>query len=241
MLKPITYLTAICLSGIAEYFSIIGLATIFVGAFWPVVLMGSTLAVAKLVATTWLYRNWNTCGKLIRYYLTSAVIVLMLITSMGIFGFLSKAHIDSTLNSNFNSTELKILTTQEKLAKEKLEYLLKRVSDSNVSSRLDKQIQEAQKELKNISEKKLVLMKEENKLTAEIGPIKYVAEAIYGNDESGIDRAVRLVILIIMVVFDPLAVLLLIAANMSTVSAADTKTKRENVVRVKKSNLLTLK
>lgn len=212
----LTFLTALALSGIAAYYSIIGLGAIFVGAFWPVVFMGSVLEVSKLVTASWLYRNWKTAPILLKTYLTFSVIVLMIITSMGIFGFLAKAHIDSTLDSGANTVELKTLTMQENIAKERLNYLLARAKDpSTASNKLDNQIQQTQKELTDISKKRLPLLREENKLVADIGPIKYVAELIYGTTEDGVAKAVRLVIMIIMVVFDPLAVLLLIAANIS--------------------------
>jgi hypothetical protein len=210
-------LCALALSGIAAYYSIIGLAAIFTGAFWPIVFMGSVLEASKLVTTSWLYRNWKTCPFLLKTYLTTSVVILMLITSMGIFGFLSKAHIDSTLDAGANTVEVKILNAQEKITKERLEYLLLRAKDpSTASNRLDKQIQDTQKELNEITKKKLPLLKESNKLIAEVGPIKYVGDMIYGvEDDNAIDKAVRLVIMLIMVVFDPLAVLLLIAANMN--------------------------
>jgi hypothetical protein len=213
----LTLLSALLLSGIAAYYSIIGLAAIFTGAFWPIVFMGSVLEMSKLVTTSWLYRNWKTCPFLLKSYLTSAVVVLMMITSMGIFGFLSKAHIDSTMDSGMNTVEIKTLVQQEKIAKERLDYLLARAKDpSTASNKLDNQIQSTQKELVEINKKKLPLLKESNKLVAEVGPIKYVGDMIYGTeDDHAIDKAVRLVIMLIMVVFDPLAVLLLIAANMS--------------------------
>ena len=213
----LTLLSALLLSGIAGYYSILGLAAIFTGAFWPIVFMGSVLELSKLVTTSWLYRNRKTCPFLLKSYLTSAVVILMMITSMGIFGFLSKAHIDSTMDSGANTVEIKILTQQEKITKERLEYLLARAKDpSTASNRLDKQIQDTQKELTEINKKRLPLLKESNKLVAEVGPIKYVGDMIYGtDDDNAIDKAVRLVIMLIMVVFDPLAVLLLIAANIS--------------------------
>ena len=240
----ITFLTAISLSGIAAYYSIIGLAAIFVGAFWPVVFMGSVLEVSKLVTASWLYRNWKVAPVLLKSYLTAAVVLLMLITSMGIFGFLSKAHIDSTLNSGANTVELKTINQQEKITKERLDYLLARAKDpSTASGKLDKQIQDTQKDLTEISKKKLPLMKEDIKLSADVGPIKYVAQLIYGDTEDGIDKAVRLVIMIIMVVFDPLAVLLLISANMSmnlkpeTGQPGDLIIKKDEIVGVKSSDI----
>jgi hypothetical protein len=229
----LTLLSALFLSGIAAYYSIIGLAAIFTGAFWPIVFMGSVLEASKLVTASWLYRNWKTCPKLLKYYLTSSVVILMIITSMGIFGFLSKAHIDSTLDAGANSVEIRTLNQQEKIAKDRLEYLLKRAGNpETASANVDKQIQQTQKELADISKRKLPLLKEENKLIAEVGPIKYIGDMIYGTeDTNAIDKAVRLVILLIMVVFDPLAVLLLIAANMS-LQQRNGNTKKEEVVSI---------
>jgi hypothetical protein len=172
----------------------------------------------------------------------------MVITSMGIFGFLSKAHIDSTMDAGMNSVEVKTLNQQEKIAKERLDYLLARAKDpSTASNRLDNQIQSTQKELVEINKKKLPLLKESNKLVAEVGPIKYVGDMIYGtDDENAIDKAVRLVIMLIMVVFDPLAVLLLVAANISmkrkeveTIEKIDiTQELNDTSIEVEKQNIV---
>ena len=207
--------TAIALSGIAAYYSVIGLAQIFPGSFWPIILMGSILEIAKLVTVSWLYNNWNVTVRIMRYYFLSAIVLLMVITSMGIFGYLSKAHLDSNVILGANTVQLKTLETQEKIAKDRLTYLLQRAGDpATASNKIDKQIQDTQTELKRISTEKLPLMAEENKLAAEIGPIKYIAELFYSKDDPGfIDKAVRAVIMVIIIVFDPLAVLLLIAAN----------------------------
>ena len=207
--------TAIALSGIAAYYSVIGLAQIFPGSFWPIILMGSILEIAKLVTVSWLYNNWNNTIRVMRYYFLSAIVLLMVITSMGIFGYLSKAHLDSNVILGANTVQLKTLETQEKIAKDRLTYLLQRAGDpATASNKIDKQIQDTQTELKRISTEKLPLMAEENKLAAEIGPIKYIAELFYSKDDPGfIDKAVRAVIMVIIIVFDPLAVLLLIAAN----------------------------
>jgi hypothetical protein len=244
----LTLLCALALSGIAAYYSIIGLAAIFTGAFWPIVFMGSVLEASKLVTTSWLYRNWKNCPLLLKTYLTTAVVILMVITSMGIFGFLSKAHIDSTMDAGMNSVEVKTLVQQEKIAKERLDYLLARAKDpSTASNRLDNQIQSTQKELTEINKKKLPLLKESNKLTAEVGPIKYVGDMIYGtDDDNALDKAVRLVIMLIMVVFDPLAVLLLIAANISmkqkesaTIEKIDiTQKVDDNSIEIQKQNIV---
>jgi len=210
------FLTAIALSSIAAFYSVIGLAQIFPGSFWPIILMGSVLEVAKLVTVSWLYNNWKETVRIMRYYFIIAIILLMLITSMGIFGYLSKAHLDSNVNLGANTVQIKTIETQEKIAKERLEYLLKKAGDdpSKISRKTDQLIQETQNELKKLAEQKLPLMREENTLAAEIGPIKYIAELFYDKeDPSFIDKAVRAVIIVIIIVFDPLAILLLIAAN----------------------------
>jgi len=209
------FLTAIGLSAIAAYYSVIGLAQIFPGSYWPIIVMGSVLEISKLVTVSWLYNNWSVTVQIMRYYLLTAIVLLMLITSMGIFGYLSKAHLDTNIVVGANSVQLKTLDTQEKITKERLTYLLQRAGDpATATKKIDIQIQETQAELKRISTEKLPLLSEENKLTAEIGPIKYIAELFYSKDDPNfIDKAVRSVILIIIFVFDPLAVLLLIASN----------------------------
>ena len=206
---------AIALSSIAAFYSVIGLAQIFPGSFWPIILMGSVLEAAKLVTVSWLYNNWEETNRLMKYYFSIAIILLMAITSMGIFGYLSRAHIESNIVVGANTVQLKTIETQEKIARDRLDYLLARAKDpSTASNKLDKQIQDTQAELTRLTKEKLPMMAEENKLTAEIGPIKYIAEIFYDRNDAGfIDKAVRLVIFTIIVVFDPLAVLLLIASN----------------------------
>ena len=209
------FIIAIALSAIAAFYSVIGLAQIFPGSFWPIILMGSVLEAAKLVTVSWLYNNWEETNRLMKYYFSIAIILLMAITSMGIFGYLSRAHIESNIVVGANTVQLKTIETQEKIARGKLDYLLARAKDpSTASNKLDKQIQDTQTELTRLTKEKLPLMAEENKLTAEIGPIKYIAEIFYDKNDAGfIDKAVRLVIFTIILVFDPLAVLLLIASN----------------------------
>lgn len=210
------FITAIALAAIAAFYSIIGLAQIFPGAFWPIVIMGSIIEIGKLVTVSWLYNNWKDTPFLLRTYFLSAIVVIMLITSMGIFGFLSRAHIESNIVVGSNSVQLQILDRQEQIANDRLQYLLKKAGDDSerISRATDRAIQETQAELKRLANEKLPLLKEENTLLAEIGPIKYVAELIYDkSDPSFIDKAVRIVIMFIIFVFDPLAVLLLIAAN----------------------------
>jgi hypothetical protein len=209
------FVTSIALASVAAFFSIIGLAQIFPGSFWPIVIMGTILEIGKLVTVSWLYNNWKETSILLKTYFVSAIIIIMLITSMGIFGYLSRAHIESNIVVGANSVQLQTIEQQEKIAKDRLDYLLKQASDpEKTSPRVDRDIRATQAELKRLSQEKLPLLTEENKLLAEIGPIKYIAELIYDkSDPSFIDKAVRVVILLIIFVFDPLAVLLLIAAN----------------------------
>ena len=108
----LTLLSALSISGVAIFYSVIGLATIFPGAFWPVVIMGSVLEVGKLVTASWLYRNWKQTRFLLKTYLTIAVVVLSLITSMGIFGFLSKAHLEQNLAENTVTQRIEIINSK---------------------------------------------------------------------------------------------------------------------------------
>ena len=221
------FASAIALSVVAAYYSVIGLAQIFPGSYWPIIIMGSVLEISKLVTVSWLYNNWNDTVRIMRYYFLVAIILLMLITSMGIFGYLSKAHLDTNVNINANSVQLKTLETQERIAKERLNYLLQRAGDpATATKKLDTQIQEVQADLKKLSSEKLPLLSEENLLMAEVGPIQYIAELFYTKDDAGfIDKAVRLVIIIIIVVFDPLAILLLIASNQTLVRLRNLKSE----------------
>jgi hypothetical protein len=218
----VTFLSAFLLSSVSAYYSIVGLTTMFLGAFWPVVIMGLALETAKLVTASWLYQNWKLASWLLRTYLTIAVIVLIMITSMGIFGFLAKSHIDSTQDNKSNATEIETIAAQQKIINGRLAYLMSRAEQiskteeatSAASNRIDYQIQQAQKELLKLNQIRSDLTKNENALIANIGPLIYIAEMFYDDPQASVDKSVRLVIFIIMFVFDPLAVLLVIAANM---------------------------
>ena len=240
-LTILTFLSAISISVIAAGYSIIGLATLFAGAVVPIIMMGSALEVGKLVAASWLYHNWNSdVPRLLKAYLFSAIIILIFITSMGIFGFLSKAHLDQVKPTSSNNIKIELLDNQIKsqqliidrsqktltLLDKALEvYIDKEFVTRGLKERkkqeperleLNTAIKEASNEIAKLSEEKGTLSLEQNKIEAEVGPIKYVAELIYGeNAEDNFDSAVRIVILILIFVFDPLAVLLLIAANIS--------------------------
>lgn len=244
MLNFIPYLTALCLSAIAGYYSIIGLAKIFPGAFLPVVIMGAVLELSKLVTVSWLYYNWQKTNILMKSYFLIAIVLLMAITSMGIFGFLSRAHLETNMISGSNNVELQVLEEQEKNLRSRLQYLLRKAGDDpeKISRKTDQAITETQQQIEKIVEKKLPLLKVQNELKGEIGPIQYIAEIFYDkNDENFIDKAVRLVILIIIVVFDPLAVLLLIAANKSIRSSRPESDEDAEYLSVKKTDIFEMR
>ena len=238
----ITFLSAISISIIAAGYSIVGLSTLFAGAVVPIIAMGSALEVGKLVAASWLYNNWR--NKLVPYtikmYLTFAVIVLIFITSMGIFGFLSKAHLDQVKPTSSNNIKIELIDKQinqeqtiidrsqktldlldQTLEKYiELEYvtrgLKERKKQEEERAALTLAINNASDKIAELTNKKAILELEQDKIEAEVGPIKYIAELIYGDDAKDyFDHAVRWVIIVLIFVFDPLAVLLLIAANIS--------------------------
>ncbi len=240
-LTLLTFISAISISIIAAGYSIVGLATLFAGAVVPIILMGSALEVGKLVAASWLYHNWNSnVPRLLKLYLFIAIIVLIFITSLGIFGFLSKAHLDQVKPTSSNNIKIELLNNQIKSQELIIERSQKTLTllDKALEVYIDKEyvtrglkerkkqkperdvltlaINEASDKIAELSDKKGSLKLEQDKIEAEVGPIKYVAELIYGeNAKDMFDHAVRVVILILIFVFDPLAVLLLIAANIS--------------------------
>ena len=240
-------LVSLSLSAVAAYYSIIGLTAIFAASFWPIVVMGSTLEVAKVVTTSWLYQNWTIAPRFVRYYLMLAVTVLMFITSIGIFGYLSKAHIDQSSKSSISVVDLDAIQMKLDIANQditfaretlaNLDSVVQVLTDAEringergaVAVRASQQVErdslnaliaENSKLVSSLLEEKQKIDTETSALETEIGPLKYVAEIAYGNSETAtVEHAVRLVILIIIFVFDPLAVLLLIGANAGLKSA----------------------
>ena len=232
-------LVALAITGVAGYFSILGLMAIFPASPWAVAAMGGVLEVAKLVTASWVYRNWNSANKLLKTYFTIAVCVLSFITSMGVFGYLSKAHIEHTTVGGSAQLQIAQLESQKtsaerrlKNAQTSLDTLDRLASGENIldanyirnrqkreRASLNQEIEQATTDIQNI-ETNLIPLKTENlKLEAEVGPIKYVAELFYGSgDNATIDKAVRMMIIVLIFVFDPLAILLIIAANMTFLS-----------------------
>ena len=257
----IVFLSAISISVIAAGYSIMGLATLFAGAVIPIIAMGSALEVGKLVAASWLYNNWRNplVPQSIKAYLTSAVVVLIFITSMGIFGFLSKAHLDQVQPVSSNNIKIELIDKQinqqqiiidrSQKTLDQLDKALDKYIDMEYVTRGLKERKKQEEErnlltttINNASDKigELTLQKaelalEQDKIEAEVGPIKYIAELIYGDEaKDHFDKAVRWVIIVLIFVFDPLAVLLLIAAN---ISLRTRKEEKEEVANTKKVNL----
>ena len=260
----LTLVMALAISGVAAWYSIVGLMAIFSGATTAIIIMGGVLEAGKLVTASWLYRNWKTIPFLLKSYLTSAVIVLMFITSMGIFGFLSKAHLEHSISVG-GTNELQISNLERQIERQQaiitdaetvlsqldsqvatlIEYdrirgpsgsIAVRESQSEERSLLNETINAAYSRIESIQEELSSLLQEKLAIEVEVGPLKYIAELIYGNQARDFfDEAVRWVILLIVFVFDPLAVLLLIAANM-TLSKPKEPTKKIEAATVNEIN-----
>ena len=239
----LTLLTALAISGIAAFYSIVGLMAIFSGAAMQIAIMGGALEVGKLVTASWLYQNWRNklLGKALKAYLFTAVIVLIFITSIGIFGFLSKAHLDqvkpagnnaliiSTIDKQIAFEEKQIARAENTIAildaaMEKyidMEYvtrgLKERKKQEQEREALNTVIKESTQKIVSLNNEKFAVEKEQIALEADVGPLKYIAELVYGEENARdmLDNAVRGLIIIFIFVFDPLAVLLLVAANVS--------------------------
>jgi len=235
--------TAILLSCVAAYYSVAGLTAIFSAATIPVIIMGGSLELGKIVATVWLHNNWRRAGFLFKVYLVPAVAFLMLLTSMGIFGYLSKAHSDQSLVSGDAVAKVAIYDEKIKISRDNIEAdrrALKQMdeavdqvmgrsadekgADKAVAIRRSQQrerariladIETEQKKITGLNEERAPLAAEFRKVESEVGPIKYIAALVYGDnpDSNVLERAVRLVIIMIVLVFDPLALTLILAAN----------------------------
>lgn len=235
--------TALLLSMVAAYYSVAGLVAIFSAATVPVIIMGGTLELGKIVATVWLHNNWKRAGLAFKMYLVPAVAFLMLLTSMGIFGYLSKAHSDQSLVSGDSVAKVAIYDEKIKIARENIDANRKALkqldeavdqvmgrstdekgADKAVAirrgqgkerARLIADIETEQKKITSLNEERAPLAAEFRKIEAEVGPIKYIAALVYGDnpDANVLEKAVRLVIILIVAVFDPLALTLILAAN----------------------------
>ena len=256
-LSLITLAVALSLSVIAAYYSIAGLAAIFAAAVIPIMIMGSILELAKVVVTIWLHEYWTRARWLMKAYLVSAVIMLMVITSMGIFGFLSKAHSDQSLVSGDSQAKVSIFDEKIRTAKDNVDANRKalkqmdeavdqvmgrsadekgadkavsiRRSQAKERARLLSEIDTEQKTIAKLNEEAAPLRAEFRKIEAEVGPIKYIAALIYGDnpDTNVLEKAVRWVIILLVCVFDPLAIMMLLAATESLKWAREGRASRK--------------
>ena len=240
-----TLIVALVLSSIAAWYSIIGLTAIFAGAVIPIIIMGGALELAKITTTVWLRKYWHKCAWIMKVYLVPAVVALALLTSMGIFGFLSKAHIDQGIGTGDVSAKVALIDEKIKTERDNIEVARNALAqmDSQVNNvmnkgdsersaersvqirrqqaqergRIQKEIEIANTKISSLNEERAPIATELRKVEAEVGPIKYIAAMIYGDnpDQNVLERAVRWVIILLVIVFDPLAIMLVIAANQS--------------------------
>ncbi len=234
---------AVTISLVAAYYSIMGLTAIFAAAVVPIIIMGGALELGKVVSTVWLHNNWRRVPFLFKAYLVPAVAFLMFLTSMGIFGFLSKAHTDQALVSGDVGAKIAIYDEKIKTARDNIEanrraltqldaavdQTMARSNDERGAERavqirrsqqaergrLLREIEAEQKKIAALNEEAAPIRAEVRKVEAEVGPIKYIAALIYGDqiDTNLLEQAVRWVIILIVIVFDPLALCLILAAN----------------------------
>ena len=240
-----TLAVALLIEVIGAYYSITGLAAIFSGAVIPILIMGGVLELGKVTAAVWLKNNWERASVTFKLYLLPAVVMLMLITSMGIFGFLSKAHNDQNLVSGDVLGKIAIYDEKIKIQKDNIESARKALqqmdaavdqtmSRSNDEKGADKatairrgqarergnlqgEIARAQTEIVKLNDLRAPIAAEVRKVEAEVGPIKYIAKLIYDGDPDAniLEKAVVWVIMTIVAVFDPLALVLILAAQQS--------------------------
>jgi hypothetical protein len=241
----LTLATALIISISAAYYSILGLTAIFASAFWPIVILGSSLEVGKIVSTLWLHKYWERAELQYKVYLCAAVAILMLLTSMGVFGFLSKAHSDQDLVSGDVIAKISIYDEKIKQSRDNIDMARRalqqmdaavdqtlgrssteqgadkaaqlRRSQGTERNRLLKEIDAEQKKIQALNDQRAPIAAEVRKVEAEVGPIKYIAALIYGDNPEAntLEKAVRWVIILIVIVFDPLALTLLLAATKS--------------------------
>jgi hypothetical protein len=240
-----TLFVALCISAIAAWYSVIGLTAIFAGAVIPIIIMGGILEVAKITTTVWLHKYWDRAGVTIKTYLTIAVVALACLTSMGIFGLLSKAHSDQSVVSGDVVAKVSLIDEKIKIQRDNIEAARRALAqmDAQVDQRLSRsdseqgaeravqirrqqarertalqnEIAVAQREIAKLNEERAPIASQLRKVEAEVGPVKYIAALIYGDnpDSNLLERAVRWVTILIVTVFDPLAIVLILAANNS--------------------------
>ena len=263
MLKSFPWMRFFCfavgltLAGVAAFYSVTGLAYIFASVFWPIVVMGTTLEAAKLVAASWVFRTWRQAPKLLVAYLTTGVLLLMLITDIGIFGYLSRAYLEQqaplTLLASSNTAAERDADlaraqyerddaalaafvegdTANAVIEELTAYA--RLTGANGAVEVLRSQNAIQRELQaNLqvssaalaaAERAFAEVEQETQIQrVDVGPLLFVAKAYYGNEDlSTMDTVATAFILLILIVFDPMAIALLLAAQ-TTIRKVPAKT-----------------
>ncbi len=271
-LPSVIALSALSVSVSAAFYSVTGLSKLFAGASTEVIIMAASLEASKLVLATLLHQYWDRLGKLLRAYLTSAVVVLIIITSMGIYGFLSAAYQETANKATIVDTQIAFLEQKRNFYQEDVDRYdteLERISNniatlsqaksrdiqvrdtstatgfrntiSTTELRLAQQRIESEEENRRLvqadrSESADSLQKYQvaildanigNDIAAELGPLKYLS----GLTGISMDRIINILLLIIIFVFDPLAVSMVLAANYAFDIARDKKEEEKKVPR----------
>jgi hypothetical protein len=227
--------TAITLSTVSAYYSIVGLAAIFAASFWPVLILATTLEVGKLVLVSWLYRNWRETPWPIRTYMTVAVIILMGITSLGIFGFLSKAHAEDQVQAQQIQLQVTQILNQIEVRQQQLtesrqvvdqlnrainiqldanraqQALANRRQQTAERERVQSRMDQLQTEILQLMDQKAQMLSVRNVQDSKLGPVRHVMSLV--NPDADPESAVKWIILVLVLVCDPLAVCMLMAAN----------------------------
>ena len=253
-------LTALLLSSVAAVYSVTGLIAIFPGSEWAIIIMGGTLEVSKIAATVWLHKYWHRATIQFKLYLVPAIIILMLVTSMGIFGYLSASHLDQGLPSGDIMAQVQLLDDKIKTELYNIEANKKTLQqlDSQVDqllSRTDSErgathavkirsqqvderrllqesVAQSQKTVAQLQNERLPIAMQVRKVEAEIGPVKYIAALMYGDnpDSNTLEHAVRWVIILLIIVFDPLAIVLILVADQTMTWSKEDSTKNDTVI-----------
>jgi hypothetical protein len=234
-------LAAISISSVAAYYSILGLTAIFPASVISIIIMGAVLEVGKLASAIWLHTFWHKAPFLLKSYLTTAVIILMFITSLGIFGFLSKSHIEHTSSLSSNTVIIQNIDSQITREEQRIDSVIQvltqmdnavnvlteaqrirgpdgalavREAQREEREQITTQIEESSQRIQDLINRRSELEIEQALVEAEVGPIRYIAEMVYGPnpDNSLLEEAVRWLIILIVVVFDPLAITLVLAS-----------------------------
>jgi hypothetical protein len=242
-LKLAAFIVALALACVSAAFSIDGLTAIFAGAFWPVITMGATLEAGKLVAAAWLAENWHSAPFLLRLILVAMIGVLMSLNAVGVFGFLTRAHLDHmaavdlALADRTADTEARLTIQGQAVAD-----LDRRIAQIDAaieeSTRLGRPVaamtiadqkrrdradivavrQREAWTLASLQIEKAKIGAERRRAEADVGPVRYLAELI-GTPATDLERPVRLLTLALVTVLDPMAVALLLAAGAHTMRA----------------------